>query len=488
MTSPPIGCSVAQRVDLPTVAEAAVRNAQHAGPKLLPPICSEHCDANAPRSSPIEPESDQCGATGELAVPFDTRSYLLSHHAPGACARTRLGTEDYACVDYLAGATMLAGKTLSVELDLSDVGCGCNAAIYLVSMPQNRRPGECFDFYCDANNVCGNSCTEIDLMEANQVAWVSTVHVADDPDGDGFGYGHYVTAAAHMFAAEDGADCAYGPSGECAIDTRRPFVARFAFSPSGDAFGFTVTLEQPEAGAGTPSEGGRRRRASIARPVAYTRKPQKGHAADAAAANAELRRALDAGMTLTVSYWGSGPKKAMSWLDCPCAPHEVADWGCSDVWVQHPEWPWACNGSDTRPAACAAAKPAFYMRGVRLHEPPPPPPPAAPPRTFEEGYGTGYDVGLRTGLAQGVDAGLVVAAALLALLLLAIRVRCGSTSRLWRLLGVTQVDDADAPRRPGAGGEVEAACRAAEEHEGAGEERQGRVRRSVHEMVRGDLW
>ena len=62
----------------------------------------------------------------------------------------------------------------------------CKAAFYLVSMPQNAEKGECSnDYYCDANTVCGIDCTEIDLMEANRISWVSTVHVADDGNGEG---------------------------------------------------------------------------------------------------------------------------------------------------------------------------------------------------------------------------------------------------------------------------------------------------------------
>ena len=154
-------CSVVQPVDIPTVASAVVRNAQH-GPHgmLKEPVCKHHCDANAPASATIATE-DVCGVQGGLLVPFDTRSYLLSTYEVDSCASTRLGVDDYACVDYARGAHHLAGLTLSMELELSGVACGCNAALYLISMPQNHYAGDCHDFYCDANNVCGTSCTEI---------------------------------------------------------------------------------------------------------------------------------------------------------------------------------------------------------------------------------------------------------------------------------------------------------------------------------------
>ena len=93
-----------------------------------------------------------------------------------------------------------------MTLDLSNADCGCNAAVYLVGMPESRKAGDCGDRYCDANAVCGVGCAEIDLVEANKVAFVSTVHVGDDPSGEAFGLGHYVNKQRRFRSAQA---CAY---------------------------------------------------------------------------------------------------------------------------------------------------------------------------------------------------------------------------------------------------------------------------------------
>merc|ERR1719335_961100 len=83
----------------------------------------------------------------------------------------------------------LLGKRFSYTTDMSGAGCGCNAALYLTSLPQSSSASDCGDYYCDANNVCGESCAEIDIQEANQYAWHSTLHTSQDHSGVGKGYG-----------------------------------------------------------------------------------------------------------------------------------------------------------------------------------------------------------------------------------------------------------------------------------------------------------
>ena len=54
-----------------------------------------------------------------------------------------------------------------LTMDLSQVGCACNAALYLVSMgAPSAAPTKCGDYYCDANDVCGVNCPEMDIQEA----------------------------------------------------------------------------------------------------------------------------------------------------------------------------------------------------------------------------------------------------------------------------------------------------------------------------------
>eukprot|EP00439_Symbiodinium_sp_Y106_P058899 s3183_g8.t1 len=61
----------------------------------------------------------------------------------------------------------LLGKRLEYTTDINGVQCGCNAALYLVSMSRSPWQSTCEDYYCDAMSICGVQCHEIDLQEAN---------------------------------------------------------------------------------------------------------------------------------------------------------------------------------------------------------------------------------------------------------------------------------------------------------------------------------
>ena len=69
-------------------------------------------------------------------------------------------------------------------IDVSKVGCHCNAAGYFIQMPgygsdQNPNPGEGGDYYCDAN--LGNNiwCPEYDTWEGNKYTMASTLHTCN---------------------------------------------------------------------------------------------------------------------------------------------------------------------------------------------------------------------------------------------------------------------------------------------------------------------
>ena len=83
---------------------------------------------------------------------------------------------------------ILEGTGATFTIDIHDVPCGYNAAVYFVPMTANSEPGTC-NYYCDANAICGVACAEIDIMEANRYAFRSTLHASTDPFGTGLGYG-----------------------------------------------------------------------------------------------------------------------------------------------------------------------------------------------------------------------------------------------------------------------------------------------------------
>merc|ERR1719323_327364 len=181
-------------------------------------------------------------------------------------------------------AMKLLGKTLRYTTDMSSAGCGCNAALYLTSLHQNSLISDCEDHYCDANSVCGVRCAEIDIQEANQHAWHSTLHMQDDGDGEGVGIGGKVAT----WAKED-----YGPGAKC-IDSARPFEVSVSFPV--DRYGGLAAMhvKLTQKGSACP----------LTASISSYSKGRDGIA--------EMSAALAQGMTPIISFWASDN---MLWMD-----------------------------------------------------------------------------------------------------------------------------------------------------------------------------
>ena len=170
---------------------------------------------------------------------------------------------------------------------------------------QSGHKSECHDFYCDANDVCGESCAEIDIQEANRHAWHSTLHTLADHAGVGKGVGG---GGAQWSGPRDWSTSDYGVGGRC-IDTASPFEVAVSFPVDEEGLlrGMEVTLTQL---------------GSLC-PLSVTVDQYRGMA--------ELSAALEAGMTPIVSYWSSND---LLWMDGegddgagPCARDDEADCG-----------------------------------------------------------------------------------------------------------------------------------------------------------------
>jgi hypothetical protein len=251
--------------------------------------------------------SDHSGVSlsgNSVSVKHDYRAYVVNE-----CSDSGFTPGMY------AKRLSFLNKTLSFTVDLSSVGCSCNAALYAVAMPAYNQsqvpvPTTCGDFYCDANNVCGVYCTEMDVMEANTAAFQVTPHKCDAPqgnyfphcDGGGCGVNSYKTNPK-----------AFGPGSSYTIDTTKPFNVSTTFAASNSGGQLNSVVSSLTQGSGR---------------FVLTH-------ADSNCGSGYLEAMTDSmasGMVITFSLWGaSGP--TMQWLDsfnglpCPlstaCDPNSV---------------------------------------------------------------------------------------------------------------------------------------------------------------------
>eukprot|EP01062_Namystynia_karyoxenos_P083563 TRINITY_DN962_c4_g1_i1.p1 TRINITY_DN962_c4_g1~~TRINITY_DN962_c4_g1_i1.p1 ORF type:complete len:390 (+),score=99.83 TRINITY_DN962_c4_g1_i1:81-1172(+) len=276
-----------------------------------------------PPPSPPEPGCKTDAVAGVLSVQDGGKQrdvYIITQKAPtsgvkvsGASVTCPHGARLYfgsRCVSAIEPDGFwqmpMLGRTLSYTVDLSQVGCASNSALYTVSMPavdSSGRPAKtkCNDYYCDANQVCGVWCPEMDIQEANTAAWATTPHSCTGkgpyyPSCDKGGNGHKVRD-----------DVGYG-SGKSAIDTSRPFRVSMTFVGAAAA-GFNATLSKIT--------------------TRFTQDGMPGLSLDNTNAGylQNMAAALAAGQVVTISNWG-GTSGGMGWLDVPpCGSSEVGPQG-----------------------------------------------------------------------------------------------------------------------------------------------------------------
>jgi hypothetical protein len=93
---------------------------------------------------------DVTGSGSTVTVGWNMRAYLVNGATPTTCGVTS------STFSATKSTFSLLGKTLAFTVSASTAACGCNVALYLVSMPALTstgaiNPADNQDAYCDAN-------------------------------------------------------------------------------------------------------------------------------------------------------------------------------------------------------------------------------------------------------------------------------------------------------------------------------------------------
>lgn len=188
----------------------------------------------------------------------------------------------------------LLNKELSYDIDLSAVGCSCNAALFFVSMPGHHpngsiAHGDMNPYYCDANEIGGVWCWEHDTIEGNKHTMATTPHTCDAPPGKYTSSCHKEGCRVNAFDVDPKGMC---PDASCKIDTRKQFrlFQRYLVDPETNKLvRISNRLEQGSANFEWDS---------CSDPVYLE----------------QMTAALSNNMTMVFQLWGDKYKK-MEWLD-----------------------------------------------------------------------------------------------------------------------------------------------------------------------------
>ena len=141
----------------------------------------------------------------------------------------------------------LRGRSLRFTADLSRVGCGCVAALYLVDMPGRPDATQQRSGYCDAlpRRSGSGACIEIDLLEANSYGAHASLHTRAGRDADGscneagctVNWGNRSASAAGVPVAR-----LFGRAAGALLNTRHPFGVEASVSARGELLALALAL------------------------------------------------------------------------------------------------------------------------------------------------------------------------------------------------------------------------------------------------------
>jgi hypothetical protein len=114
-----------------------------------------------------------------ITMPHNNKAYLAKSNENGTFTPTMYYTPN------------MLGGNIQYDVDLSQSTCSCNSALYMVDMPAKNLNGDFVagpegDYYCDGNKVDGTWCGELDIMEANQHNFHSSLHKCNPPNSKGY--------------------------------------------------------------------------------------------------------------------------------------------------------------------------------------------------------------------------------------------------------------------------------------------------------------
>jgi len=189
----------------------------------------------------------------------------------------------------------LLDKTLSVTIDLSPIGCGCNAALYMSQMPGRNpdgtpNPSHDKDYYCDSNDVGGAWCPEMDLMEANNRAMQVTPHKCYSMNGQ-----QYTNCDRGGCGMRIHTGTNFGWGANFKINTQNQFNVSWTFRTSGGSLNSIETLLQQGSNS-----------------VSITHNDGSCGGGYLASMTSAMKQ-----MVLIVAYWSGASGSDMSCLDVP---------------------------------------------------------------------------------------------------------------------------------------------------------------------------